>query len=68
MQSCEITNATDGSEDGRIHCFKEICPRGLELLTQGRRDKELEILEQQMEEFGLELDQEDGYGSDESIE
>jgi hypothetical protein len=65
-----ITNATDGSEDDRIHCFKENgpVPAGFARLQEARIDKELVEAANLLEEIDLEQDEENGYVSDASID
>ena len=62
-----ITNATDGSEDDQIHCFKENgpIPTGFARLQQARNDQ---MLAELLEEVDLEQDEENGYASDASID
>uniref|UniRef100_A0A914ELT7 DDE-1 domain-containing protein n=1 Tax=Acrobeloides nanus TaxID=290746 RepID=A0A914ELT7_9BILA len=66
FKSCGITNATDGSEDDEIHCFKADgpVPSGRILLQQARDAKELAQL---LEEVDLEQEEENFYDSDASI-
>jgi hypothetical protein len=63
----DITNATDGSEDDQIHCFKENdpIPTGFARLQQARNDQ---MLAELLEEVDLEQDEENGYASDASID
>lgn len=57
FKTCGITNATDGSEDDAIHCFKKDgpVPSGLVRLKQARVDKELAEM---LEEVDLEEEEE----------
>uniref|UniRef100_A0A914E307 DDE-1 domain-containing protein n=1 Tax=Acrobeloides nanus TaxID=290746 RepID=A0A914E307_9BILA len=66
FKSCGITNATDGSEDDEIHCFKADgpVPSGRILLQQARDAKELAQL---LEKVDLEQEEENFYDSDASI-
>jgi hypothetical protein len=62
-----ITNATDGSEDGQIHCFKENgpTPTGFVRLQQARSDQ---MLAEMLEKIDLGQDEKNGYASDGSID
>uniref|UniRef100_A0A915D8T7 Brinker DNA-binding domain-containing protein n=1 Tax=Ditylenchus dipsaci TaxID=166011 RepID=A0A915D8T7_9BILA len=64
---CGITNATNGTEDDSIHCFKPDgpVPSGRNLLQQARREKELAEI---FEEIDLEQDEENKINSDVSLE
>jgi hypothetical protein len=65
-----ITNATDGSEDNQIHCFKENgpIPTGFAKLQRARLDEEERRLIELLEEIDLEQDEENGYASDASVD
>jgi hypothetical protein len=64
-----ITNAVDGSEDDKIHCFKENgpVPGGFARLHQARSDGIVEIADL-LEEVDLGQDEENGYASDASVD
>ena len=68
--SCGITNATDGSEDDQIHCFKDngSIPTGFARLQQARLDEQLLEATNLLEEVDLEQDEMNGYASDASID
>ena len=46
FKTCGITNATDGSEDNSIHCFKQNgqAPNGRQLLKEARENAEVETM------------------------
>jgi hypothetical protein len=64
-----ITNATDGSEDNHIHCFKEngAVPGGFARLQQARSDEQLSEAIDLFDEIDLDQDKENGYASDASV-
>uniref|UniRef100_A0A914HRD9 Uncharacterized protein n=1 Tax=Globodera rostochiensis TaxID=31243 RepID=A0A914HRD9_GLORO len=74
LNTCGITNAFDGSEDGEIHCFKENgpVPNGMIRLQQAREMAEFDILAEGIaglfEEVDVEQDEENGFISDGSVE
>lgn len=71
FKGCGLTNALDGSEDYKIHCFRSDgqIPTGQELLQQARAKADITTgeLTQQLyvDEEGVD---EDGYNSDDSID
>ena len=64
-----IINATDGSEDDQIHCFKENgpIPSGFARLHEARQ-KEADEIAELLEEIDLKQDEENGYASDASVD
>lgn len=66
FKGCGLTNALDGSEDNKIHCFKlnASIPTGLQLLQETRINHGLERMADLMEEVDLAEDENNGYESD----
>ena len=69
FKTCGITNALDGSEDDKIHCFKSHGPvsTGFALLQKARTENQLEIIMQNLEECNVEEENENECLSDDSL-
>jgi hypothetical protein len=67
FKGCGLTNALDGSDDDKIHCFKPDAsiPTGLDLLQETRINRGLERMADLMEEIDLDEDENNGHEGDE---
>ena len=70
FKGCGLGNASDGSEDKLIHCFKQngSIPNGFDLLQQTREQLQFEELNELFEEIDLAEDENNEYDSDASID
>lgn len=70
FKSCGITNALDGSEDDKIHCFKGHgpIPTGFIRLQKARQDELDSKLIGLIEEIDLDEDLENGYDIEDLID
>jgi len=70
FKSCGIINELDGSEDDKIHCFKEhgSIPTGFARLKKARQDESDKNTAKLLEEIDLEQDLENGYDVEDLID